>query len=45
MPTKQRSQEIISLFQLYLKNDDKSLIEELRLEELEAADTVTFPPN
>ncbi|HRD71393.1 MAG TPA: hypothetical protein PK657_14775 [Legionella sp.] len=39
MPTKQRTQEIISLFQQYLKYGDMSLIEELSLKELETADT------
>lgn len=39
MPTTLRTQEIASLFQRYLINNDKSLIENLSLEELEAADT------
>jgi hypothetical protein len=37
MPKKPRTFEIMSLFQRYLKNDDKSLIENLKIEELESA--------
>lgn len=39
MPTKQRTQEISSLFEKYLKNNDKSLINDLSIDELEDADT------
>ena len=38
MPTKPRTQEIVSLFSRYLHNDDSTLIENLTLEELEAAE-------
>lgn len=39
MPTTPRTQEIIALFQKYLKTKDESLITNLALEELEDADT------
>ncbi|MFW2535189.1 hypothetical protein [Legionella sp. 28fT52] len=39
MATKERTQEIVSHFSRYLISNDKALIENLSLEELEAADT------